>query len=105
MADVAGSQEVIVFYLAVEGDRVSGDLVQATTRVLKASEATIKGNQIAFKFLLETGNRTIAFAGTLKSDAIEFVRTVQVHEGGVPGGRGLFGAGGAPSFVARRMSD
>jgi outer membrane protein assembly factor BamB len=102
-AEIPGVQEGVIIKLAVGGGAVEGDLIQAATRVLKVTDATIGGNTIAFKVHLATGNRTIAFAGTLTGDQIEFVRTVQVHDGGVPGGRGLFGAGGAPSFVARRM--
>ena len=68
------------------------------------SDGTVSGNQIAFKALVTNGNRTVAFAGTLKGDEIAFTRTVQVHEGGAAGGRGFFGAGGAPSFVAKRVS-
>jgi hypothetical protein len=46
--------------------------------------------------------RIITFTGTLNGDEIAFVRTVQVKEGGAPGGAGLFGVGGPPAFVAVR---
>jgi outer membrane protein assembly factor BamB len=102
-ADIPLAQDGIVIKLTVDGTNVSGDLVQGAIRVLKVTDGTIGANQIAFKVLLPTGNRTIAFAGTLNGDEIAFVRTVQVHQGGEPGGAGLFGARGVPSFVAKRV--
>jgi hypothetical protein len=69
----------------------------------EVSDGTISGNRIAFKVLVPDGNRTVSFAGILDGDEIAFGRTVQVHEGGTAGGRGLYGAGGAPSLVAKRV--
>lgn len=102
-ADVPGAQEGIVMKLAVEGNGVTGDLVQGTIRVLNVT-GSVSGNRITFSVLLPIGNRTITFDGALTGDEIAFVRTVKINEGGAPGGAGFFGANGAPSFVARRGS-
>ncbi|HJR58356.1 MAG TPA: PQQ-binding-like beta-propeller repeat protein [Vicinamibacterales bacterium] len=102
-AEVPGAQDGIVIRLTLEGNRVSGDLVQGTIRVLKV-DGTIAGNRIAFSVVFPIGNRTITFTGTLSGDEIAFVRTVKINEGGAPGGAGFFGASGAPSFVARRIA-
>ncbi len=102
-AEVPGAQG-IALNLVVEGDRLTGSLVQGTTRTLNISDGALSGDRIAFKTLFPVGNRRISFAGTLKGDEIAFVRTVEVLEGGAPGGRGFFGAGGPPSFVAKRIS-
>jgi outer membrane protein assembly factor BamB len=101
-AAVPGAQEDIAVKLTVDGDSVTGDLVQGTIRVLKVN-GTVTGNRIAFSVLFPVGNRTITFTGTLQGDEIAFERSVRVNEGGAPGGAGLFGARGAPSFVARRV--
>lgn len=103
-ATVPGAQDGIVINVVVEGNNVTGDLMQGAVRALKLSDGTINRDQIAFKVFIPNGNRTVALAGTLKGDEIAFVRTVQVHEGGVAGGQGFFGATGAPSFVARRVT-
>ena len=102
-AVVPGAQDGIVINVVVEGDSVSGDLIQGAIRALRLSEGTIDTDRIAFKVFIPNGNRTVALAGTLKGDEIAFERTVQVHEGGAGGGQGFFGATGAPSFVARRV--
>jgi outer membrane protein assembly factor BamB len=101
IAEVPGAQEGIGIKLTLEGNRVTGDLVQGTIRVLKV-DGTVNGNRIAFSVVFPVGNRTITFTGTLTGDEIAFERTVKINEGGAPGGAGLFGANGAPSFVARR---
>lgn len=102
-AQVPGAQDGIVINVVVEGNSVTGDLIQGAIRTLKLSEGTISSDRIAFKVFIPNGNRTVALAGTLKGNEIAFVRTVQVHEGGVAGGQGFFGATGAPSFLARRV--
>lgn len=103
-ATVPGAQDGIALNVVIEGNSVTGDLIQGAVRTLKLSDGTISAQQIAFKVFIPNGNRTVALTGTLKGDEIAFVRTVQVHDGGVGGGQGFFGASGAPSFVARRVT-
>ena len=81
----------------------SGELVAGPNK-LPLIEGTITATEIAFKVVAPTGDRTIAFVGTVKGGEIAFTRTVRVHEGGKPGGQGLFGVAGAPAFVAKRVS-
>jgi hypothetical protein len=101
IADVPGAQNEIVIKLTLEANRVSGDLLQGTLRVLKV-DGTVTGNRLVFSALMPVGNRTVTLTGTLTGDEIAFVRTVKINERGAPGGRGFFGVDGAPSFVARR---
>ena len=100
-ADVPGAQDGILIKLTLQGNRVSGDLIQGTIRVLKV-DGTIAGNQIVFSVVAPIGNRTITFTGTLAGNEIAFLRTVKINEGGTAGGIGFFGANGVPSFVAKR---
>jgi hypothetical protein len=86
--------------LRLEGNRVSGEMVFAQTVTVQGG--TVAGDRISFTVPSPNGQRIITFTGTLNGDEMAFVRTVQVKEGGAPGGAGLFGMGGPPAFVAVR---
>jgi outer membrane protein assembly factor BamB len=101
-AEVPGFLIPTRFRISADGANVSGELVAGPNKV-PLLEGTISAAQIAFKVVAPTGDRTVSFVGTLKGDEIAFTRTVRVHEGGKPGGIGIFGAGGPPELVARRV--
>jgi hypothetical protein len=87
----------------VDGKSLTGDLVQGQSRLLKVSDGTISGNRIAFKVLVPE-NRTVSFAGILDGDENRVRANGAGAWKGAPLAAGkLFGAGGAPSFVAKRV--
>jgi hypothetical protein len=101
-AEAPGFQDQMTFRLSADASGLSGELVAGPNK-LPLTEGSISATQIAFKVVAPSGDRTVSFVGTLKGNEIAFTRTVRVQEGGKPGGVGIFGAGGAPAFVAKRV--
>jgi hypothetical protein len=101
-AEVPGSPIPVNFRIRADATGVSGELVAGPNKV-PLIEGTINATQVAFKAVAPSGDRTVSFVGTLKGSEIAFTRTVRVHEGGKPGGAGIFGVGGAADFVAKRV--
>jgi hypothetical protein len=83
--------------------RAAGSLVTGTwlPNQLALFDGSIKGDTLRFSVKSPDGARTIRFVGTLRGDAIAFVRDVEAPAGGVQG-QGIFGTAGLREFVARR---
>lgn len=68
-------------------------------------DGEINGKSIMFKFDSPDGRRTITYKGEVNGNEIEFTREVLIHEGGNPGGIGIFGAGSTERFFLTRVPD
>jgi hypothetical protein len=93
-ADMPGV--IMTLELKLSGADVTGEMAMGEQKV-KVEEGFVKGNQISFKVTAPNSGRVLRYIRTATDTEIAFVRTVQVREGGAPGGS----ANGA-SFVARR---
>jgi outer membrane protein assembly factor BamB len=100
-AEIPGLQNPIALRLVVKDGAVSGAVITGPV-TLKFLGGTVTGNRIAFDVVSPSGDRTITFVGTLAGDEIAFTRSVRVHQGGTPGGAGLWGVDGVQVFVATR---
>ena len=94
-------QADISIALKLEDARVGGDLTVGTEKVPVLS-GSVNGNRITFAVKSPNGVRTVTFTGTVAGDEIVFERRVEVPPGGAPGGTGIFGVSGPPTFVAVR---
>lgn len=63
---------------------------------------SVNGNRITFSVKSPNGVRTVTFIGSVAGDELAFERRVEVPPGGAPGGTGIFGVSGPPTFVAVR---
>jgi imidazolonepropionase-like amidohydrolase len=88
--------------LTADGTKLTGT-VKGSAQTSQIFDGRIDGNTMTFKVKSPDGDRTITFTGTVTGNEIAFTRDVEVVAGGRPGGLGLFGAGGAPRFSARRV--
>ena len=66
-------------------------------------DGRIEGSTLRFSVKTSDGSRTITFSGALQGDSIAFTRDIIIAPGGSPGGRGLLGAAGPSTFIARRV--
>jgi hypothetical protein len=97
------------FELKADGRTLTGTARQATGAAVEISAGKINESTIVFKTTrcpvpCET---ILTFTGTVKGDEIKFTRIVQVKQGGLRTGTGLFGA--SPSsvqkFIAKRVTE
>jgi hypothetical protein len=102
----ADGQQVI-FDLALEGARVIGTVryrvLDVPVGAVPISEGRIEADSLTFKARSPDGDRTVTFTGTLQGDQITLRRDVEVRPGGRRGGLGIFGVGGPPRFVLKRV--
>jgi hypothetical protein len=106
--DVPGSPWT--FELKADGRKLTGTARQATGVAVEISNGKINESTVVFKTTrcpdppCET---VITFTGTVNGDEIRFTRWVEVRQGGLRVGNGLFGA--APSslrnFTAKRVTE
>ncbi len=88
--------------LKQDGAALSGKVIQGPQE-FEISDTKVEGATVSFK-AKPTAERTIIFIGTVANDEIAFTRTVELKEGGAPGGAALMDAGGPPEFKARRAA-
>jgi pimeloyl-ACP methyl ester carboxylesterase len=92
------------FTLTISGNEVTGSISAGNGALnLPIFDGAVDGRMMTFKVIGPDGGRTVTFSGTLEDDQISFVRDVSVDAGREPGGAGLWGVLGAPSFTAHRQ--
>ena len=97
------------FELKADGRNLTGTASQATGAAVPISAGKINESTIVFKTTRcpDPCETTLTFTGTVKGDEIKFTRIVQVKQGGLRTGTGLFGA--SPSsvqkFTAKRVTE
>jgi hypothetical protein len=91
--------------LTQNGTTLTGSVRQAGAQggPVTISDGSVAGNTLTFKAVSPDGARTITFTGTLKSDEIEFKRSVEVRNNSV-GGAGIFGGRAVAEFTAKRVN-
>ena len=98
-ADFPGPASVA---LKADGTTLTGT-IKGPSQTSEIFDGRIDGNTMTFRVKSPDGDRTITFTGTVTGNEIDFTRDVEVVAGGRPGGQGLFGAGAARRFSARRV--
>jgi hypothetical protein len=97
------------FELKADGRNLTGTASQANGAAVAISAGRINESTIVFKTTRcpDPCETTLTFTGTVKGDEIKFTRIVQVKQGGLRTGTGLFGA--SPSsvqkFTAKRVTE
>lgn len=89
---------------AVSQGGSSGTMTTSLTAPQAIYDGTVQGDRIRFRVDSPDGVRTVSFTGVVSGDRIAFERKVEVQAGGSPGMNGIFGASGAASFTAKRVS-
>jgi hypothetical protein len=82
--------------LKQDGVTVSGKVMQGAQEA-EIYDGKMEGTTVSFKFKSPDQARTITLVGKVSEDDIAFIRTVEVKEGGAPGGAALFGGPAGPS--------
>ncbi len=112
----------MVFNLKADGDKLTGTVGNEMMGESEIQDGKVSGDEIAFKQVIERGDRTmtIEWKGAVKGDELELTRSFSggrggagAREGGPAGGRGGPGGGGRPgggrggmgggSIVAKRV--
>ena len=91
--------------LSQDGRSLTGTVTMGGVGTVAVYDGKIEGNSIVFKFDSPDGDRTITLTGEVNGDEIAFTRSVEVREGGNPGGPGIGGARGARQFTLSRVPD
>jgi hypothetical protein len=97
------------FEFKADERKLTGTARQATGPAVEISAGRINGSTIVFKTTRcpDPCATTLTFTGTVNGDEIKFTRIVQVKQGGLRTGTGLFGA--SPSsvqkFTAKRVTE
>ena len=97
------------FEFKAEGGKLTGTARQATGAAVEISAGRINERTIVFKTTRcpDPCETTLTFTGTVNGDEIKFTRIVQVKQGGLRVGTGLFGT--SPSsvqkFTAKRVTE
>ena len=89
------------FEFKADGRKLTGTARQATGRAVEISAGKINENTIVFKTTRcpDPCETIITFTGAVNGDEIKFTRYVEVRQGGLRMGNGLFGA--APNSLRR----
>ena len=109
---IPGGGILVTFDLTTQGSTVNGTVkgVWPNNQEIVAAiyDGTIDGGTLTFKVKSPDGDRVITFTGKPVLDErdrvleIAFTRSVDVRPGGSRGGRGIFGADGAMTLIAKR---
>jgi hypothetical protein len=87
----------------LEGTALTGKVIQGQQE-FDIKDGKVEGSTMTFKASVPTGERTMTFVGKITGDEAAFTRTVEIKEGGAPGGNALMGAGGPSEFKAVRAA-